>query len=319
MKDKLNRTRRGFTLIELLVVIAIIAILASILFPVFARARERARATACASNMKQLGLAFAQYAQDYDEKLPVTWIGNALDFGSGGAGWGCLLYPYVKSTGVFTCPSDPTRQTVNGSYVVGNGYTPISYAYNFNIGAFNYIGTNAYSIGGVVSQFTAPALTIELCEVTGVVSDVSNPARDITIGTRSGYTGPINGGSAVVGGQWVTDNECAFGNQTSGPQANGYVGSLATGQISNRTGYAGAPWGNFSAAAVAAAPWTLAVAEGYHTSGSNYLFADGHVKWLRGSKVSLGGPAASATAAESGNSAAGTANLGNVAVTFSPI
>ena len=72
--------KQGFTLIELLVVIAIIAILASILFPVFARAREKARQTSCLSNMKQLGLACSMYAQDYDELLPTedyNWNNNA--------------------------------------------------------------------------------------------------------------------------------------------------------------------------------------------------------------------------------------------------
>jgi len=66
----MNTTKRGFTLIELLVVIAIIAILAAILFPVFAKVREKARQTSCLSNEKQLGLAITQYVQDYDEKLP---------------------------------------------------------------------------------------------------------------------------------------------------------------------------------------------------------------------------------------------------------
>ena len=80
---KNNSRRTGFTLIELLVVIAIIAILAAILFPVFAKVREKARQTACLSNMKQLGLAFVQYSQDYDEMNPdgVSW------YYPGGNGW----------------------------------------------------------------------------------------------------------------------------------------------------------------------------------------------------------------------------------------
>ncbi len=100
----------GFTLIELLVVIAIIAILAAILFPVFARAREAARASSCTSNLKQLGLAFAQYSADYDGRTP----------GSGGWAWPTgvtdrtmqwqfVILPYIKNRQVYLCPSSPTR------------------------------------------------------------------------------------------------------------------------------------------------------------------------------------------------------------------
>ncbi|MFA4044255.1 MAG: hypothetical protein HZRFUVUK_001041, partial [Candidatus Fervidibacterota bacterium] len=76
-----RRMHRGFTLIELLVVIAIIAILAAILFPVFARAREKARQASCQSNLKQIGLAIFQYAQDYDERLPLAWYGPGTPWG----------------------------------------------------------------------------------------------------------------------------------------------------------------------------------------------------------------------------------------------
>src|ERR1700742_3390756 len=91
----------AFTLIELLVVIAIIAILSAILFPVFAKVREKARQTACLSNEKQLGLAYMQYVQDYDE----TYVFSQL-FGGPGCGWAGHLYPYVKSAAVYTCPDD---------------------------------------------------------------------------------------------------------------------------------------------------------------------------------------------------------------------
>jgi prepilin-type N-terminal cleavage/methylation domain-containing protein/prepilin-type processing-associated H-X9-DG protein len=94
--------RSGFTLIELLVVIAIIAILAAILFPVFARARENARKSTCQSNLKQLSQAVLMYAQDYDETLPGANC-EALD---AGRCWNLVAYPYIKNTGVFRCPSD---------------------------------------------------------------------------------------------------------------------------------------------------------------------------------------------------------------------
>ncbi len=111
--------KKGFTLIELLVVIAIIAILAAILFPVFARAREKARQTSCLSNLKQLALAFQMYAQDYDGRCaglyiytPTTtyrvYCGNSGDY----IYWMDMLYPYVKNKQVFKCPSvSPSEYT----------------------------------------------------------------------------------------------------------------------------------------------------------------------------------------------------------------
>jgi len=94
--------RYGFTLIELLVVIAIIAILAAILFPVFAQAREKARATTCLSNFKQLGTAVTMYQQDYEGAYPLAW------YPGGEYGFDCVLQPYVKNLQVFDCPSNTT-------------------------------------------------------------------------------------------------------------------------------------------------------------------------------------------------------------------
>ena len=107
---KLKGNKAGFTLIELLVVIAIIAILAAILFPVFAQAREKARQISCISNLKQIGLALIQYQQDNDETLCNAWYGTngwqASDPATGKYKWMDAVYPYVKSTGVFSCPDD---------------------------------------------------------------------------------------------------------------------------------------------------------------------------------------------------------------------
>ena len=116
-----RRPLPGFTLIELLVVIAIIAILAAILFPVFATAREKARQTACSSNMKQIGLGFLQYANDYDETLPyANVVANAQI-----SPWPNAILPYTKSMGIYTCPSDPTLPASSSSLV-------LSYAVNLN-------------------------------------------------------------------------------------------------------------------------------------------------------------------------------------------
>ena len=108
--------RKGFTLIELLVVIAIIAILAAILFPVFARAREKARQSSCLSNIKQLGLAAMMYSQDYDERLP--W--DDLDYDGDGTQdgtWRGMIAPYVKNSQMFLCPSKKMASNVfDGRY-----------------------------------------------------------------------------------------------------------------------------------------------------------------------------------------------------------
>src|SRR5690606_38632404 len=102
--------KTGFTLIELLVVIAIISILASILFPVFARARENARRGSCMSNEKQLGLAALQYTQDYDERL----FGHYSSEGGVQKTWMNRLQPYMKSTQIFVCPSETVASITGG-------------------------------------------------------------------------------------------------------------------------------------------------------------------------------------------------------------
>jgi len=104
--------KRGFTLIELLVVIAIIALLAAILFPVFARARENARKSSCQNNLKQLGVAMLQYVQDYDETFSRT--------NSGGVHYThYVIFPYIKNAQVYKCPSH-SRADVGNSYLVNN-------------------------------------------------------------------------------------------------------------------------------------------------------------------------------------------------------
>jgi prepilin-type N-terminal cleavage/methylation domain-containing protein len=105
------RMYKGFTLIELLVVIAIIAILAAILFPVFAKVREKARQISCTSNMKQLGLAMDQYMEDYDETFPGAWKNTKQ---GPRQEWEEAIYPYVKSKAVYDCP-DRTSHVTNDS------------------------------------------------------------------------------------------------------------------------------------------------------------------------------------------------------------
>ncbi len=153
--------KKGFTLIELLVVIAIIAILAAILFPVFATAREKARQTSCASNLKQLGLAFVQYNQDNDEFYGIP--------DNNSEGWATAIYPYVKAAGVYVCPDDPLSG--NG----GNSGTnvEISYTMNFDLEVPMVNTTNsanfppAINPGMAIAKLNAPASTVLLCEIQG--------------------------------------------------------------------------------------------------------------------------------------------------------
>jgi prepilin-type N-terminal cleavage/methylation domain-containing protein/prepilin-type processing-associated H-X9-DG protein len=125
--------KRGFTLIELLVVIAIIAILAAILFPVFAKAREAARATACKNNLKQIGTGMAMYVQDYDETYP----GRSQLYGH----WGYAVQPYIKNFNVFQCPSNPIKNNnATGGPDPSGQYVKVSY------------GINAWIFGNPISQ-----------------------------------------------------------------------------------------------------------------------------------------------------------------------
>ena len=135
--------RTGFTLIELLVVIAIIAILAAILFPVFAKAREKARQASCLSNCKQLGLAFMQYVQDYDERYPPSSSG----YESTSVKWWDLIFPYIKNAQLYACPSSG----------YSNGY--VTYNYNANVGLYNGTG------GVAMSTVQYPAQTVITSEL----------------------------------------------------------------------------------------------------------------------------------------------------------
>ncbi len=126
--------RKAFTLIELLVVIAIIAILAAILFPVFARARENARRASCQSNLKQIGLGIVQYTQDYDEGFPPAATGNPDGWNAGTRlTWRQIIQPYVKSTQLFACPSNPQNQRIADPARAGYPAMPQSYGANGRI------------------------------------------------------------------------------------------------------------------------------------------------------------------------------------------
>lgn len=149
--------RRGFTLVELLVVIAIIGLLAALLFPVFAKVREKARQTTCASNLRQLGQAFMLYAQDYDQRLPdpmnmtmgldVTKDINTIKINQA---WETYLRPYTKNAEINHCPSDPFS-------------FPLKVP-NTNTTLFSSYGTPFNVQGKSLSEMPASALTVLLVE-----------------------------------------------------------------------------------------------------------------------------------------------------------
>ena len=140
--------RRGFTLIELLVVIAIIAILAAILFPVFARAREKARQTSCLSNVKEIMLGVLMYAQDYDETLPRMRTTNGP---FNWVVWPSAVVPYIQNDQIWVCPSHRFNHCSTPgawAYVQWHDYFPISYSYNNWNGQDAWAGYDGFNESG---------------------------------------------------------------------------------------------------------------------------------------------------------------------------
>lgn len=151
--------RSGFTLTELLVVIAIIAILAAILFPVFARARENARRSSCQSNLKQIALGIFQYTQDYDEKFPIyrTAMSPPNPYA-----WSDAIQPYMKSLQLYQCPSEPTPPTNDP---VAAGYT--DYALNLRLMYGDVTGADESAGDGgskSLSILTQPSITVMMTD-----------------------------------------------------------------------------------------------------------------------------------------------------------
>ena len=204
---------RGFTLIELLVVIAIIAILAAILFPAYQTARENARKTACASNMRQIGLGLIQYEQDFDETLPDGWMGNVgyqdSTLATNGVAykWMDAVYPYVKSTQVFTCPDDTSPF---GQYIYGTGHNWGSYSLNGTYNAPDCLADPlwdyTYGIeGNKLGKMAAPSQTVLLNEVDSSIASAANHTYNVWFSSCPGQT-PTNTVSSAAPREWNYGN-----------------------------------------------------------------------------------------------------------------
>jgi prepilin-type N-terminal cleavage/methylation domain-containing protein/prepilin-type processing-associated H-X9-DG protein len=252
--------RRGFTLIELLVVIAIIAILAAILFPVFAQAREKARQTSCLSNMKELGLALNMYAQDYDGTLMQTsWEDPVLKIH-----WSYLTQPYIKNLQIFVCPSDPNPVTPNTPCAAGqqpgNGcdaqVPKFSYINNYAaIPAHDFLPVSEAAFG-------TPASLIVLTERRNYLS-VNNPDPTKPVGQWKG-----------AGGFWITSSTKGASAGTSQPcpsdQLNVNYRYVTMADIT----------ANLNATSDKK-PEMIRVYWNRHNGGANYAFFDGHAKWYK--------------------------------------
>ncbi|MEO6908168.1 MAG: DUF1559 domain-containing protein, partial [Abditibacteriaceae bacterium] len=249
MKRKLLREISGFTLIELLVVLAIIVILASILFPVFARARENARRASCMSNLKQLTLSILMYTQDYDERMPiplrVAGAGEVskVTYGAVGPGmtWVDEIEPYVKSQQIFYCPSDLIKPNTSSAVPYGQ----VSYGMN---GYLNGVVGSTY--GGIDFTVNWPAVWPSAIYTGQTLGSIVSPSQKMLLSDV--YNGYYQGGPILV------------------PTATTYPGVYRCFP----------PDVAFGDNAFTQSFPSYYHRDGRHFGGANVAFVDGHVKWM---------------------------------------
>jgi len=269
-----GRVRSGFTLIELLVVIAIIAILASILFPVFAQAREKARQTSCLNNIKQITLGLIQYQQDYDETVPFNREcsnpGSTYVCTSGRAilGWDDLIDPYVKNHQVFKCPSDPVpiepfqgELDMQGNPATrGHVWIGSPHANGFYGGMFqcSYARNNNLANNGTS---TATLAQIQYPSTTLLILEFAANSGGGDSGNEHGSASPFS----IVRDPSITATPCTIYNpaNTTNNQSNFFSQLIPAQQVNEKR----------------------IQSSGRHQGGANYGFMDGHAKWFRPERV----------------------------------
>ena len=260
---------RGFTLIELLVVIAIIAILAAILFPVFQKVRENARRTACLSNMNQIEKGIMQYENDSDNITVPSQSNLSGPPANSTASWPTLIYPYVKSQGVFVCPDGSASEAVDSSYItppVGASYcgltndSPAVYSYGnegdgstADVRQVHMLSYSLNVIPNVTTAWKTPGFYAATSNKSGYVS------TGTTVGLGESQIEDPSGTIRIVDGMTETATagkfSCGLGNSIRGIQSEDRTDHFKT--------------------------TTASKVAMRHNQGFVALYGDGHAKWRR--------------------------------------
>jgi prepilin-type N-terminal cleavage/methylation domain-containing protein/prepilin-type processing-associated H-X9-DG protein len=274
-------SRRGFTLIELLVVIAIIAILAAILFPVFAQAREKARATACLSQSKQMGTAIDMYVQDFDETYPQAYYYFNNNNSSGGySQWSGMCQPYIKNVNLFVCPSDKVRGLAPTNFIGDNlGYGAPAGQVSQNPGVQdNQVPRLSYTANAAIMP--RKRRTVDPANVVAIAA-VDAPADTIVIAEMTDVPSCINDTSAASGTAWKTHRSTNAVVLAGGGTFTGETEASGTPLEAITFDRARQVLAQCQTSSAAGLPHIAYTSPFRHSEGANYIYCDGHAKWAR--------------------------------------